>query len=270
MSITWSRSRTAGRTTMTTSAPCAIDAMGGRPGQSRGRGGSPEKTELPTEKSAGQRPPTRRWPCVSRLASVAGNRSMQGLAGLSRPSAGRAWGDDDQAGHRCRRRFGRRSRPRSGRLPRGSWFRASIVGGNWSEPGMRSTEDFGRTAGDCARRPPADVPFRTYSTASGVESNARCRATRGRSRRGFIAHGSVLLRQGAKGHQPSTRSASHGKILAVGSIHGASKRSILGSPPWSECYFLQPKDCTESGFFGSVPTAAARGAMRNAGAVVAD
>jgi 5-methylcytosine-specific restriction endonuclease McrA len=45
MSTTWSRSRTAGRMTTPTFAPCATDATVGRRGQSRGGAGSREKNE---------------------------------------------------------------------------------------------------------------------------------------------------------------------------------------------------------------------------------
>jgi hypothetical protein len=71
----------------------------------------------------------------------------------------------------------------------------------------------------------------TASNASGVASNARCRATRGRSRKGCIAQGGVLHPRGATKLGQGKQSVLRGNNLASGSIHGGSKRSILASLP---------------------------------------
>lgn len=137
---------------------------------------------------------------MSRLASVAGNRSMQGLAGLSRSSAARVSGDDDQAGRHSRRRSGRGRRQRSGsgatdsRSSQGEWRRRVVTARRRCGsplvylPSINTT-----TAGDRAEGWQTAMPYLTAFNASGAANNARCRATRGRSRRGFIARGSALV-----------------------------------------------------------------------------
>jgi hypothetical protein len=200
---------------------------------------------------------------VSRLASVAGNRSMQGLAGLSRSSAARAAATDDQAGRRCRRRPGQGSQPRSGsgatdsRSYLGEWRRRVVTAERLYGsppsyfPGSRAT-----TAVESAEVLPIAMQSPTATSASGVARNARCRATRGRNRRGCIAQGCV----------PAWSTAATGsgflvhftKPLLHGSTSGAMKNRTHGLLNLNNRCFHAAECFIGSGSSVGVPIAVAR------------
>lgn len=200
---------------------------------------------------------------MSRLVSAAGNRSMRGLAGLSRSSAARASGDDDQAGRHCRRRSGRGRRQRSGsgaidsRSSRGEWRRRAVTAERLCGsppsylPGSSAT-----TAGESAEVLPIAMQSPTATSASGVAKNARCRATRGRSRRGCIAQGCVPV--------SSTAATGLGflvhftKPLPHGSTSGAMKNRTHGLLNLNARCFHTAECSTGSGSSVGVPIAVAR------------
>lgn len=212
---------------------------------------------------------------MSRLASVAGNQSMQGLAGLSRSSAGRVWGDDDQAGHHCRRRFDRRSHPRSGsgaigsRSSLGGSSRsAGTAGGRFGCSPRHSPSNNDTSAGESAEALPIATQSLTATGASGVESNARCRATRGRSRRGCTAQGcapdSSTANEGSEFQAHST------KPLLHGFTSGAMKNQTRGSLNLNDRCFHTAECSIGSGSSVGVPIAVARERRdRGSSAVVA-
>lgn len=134
---------------------------------------------------------------MSRLVSVAGNQSMQGLAGLSRSSAARVSGDDDQAGRHSRRRSGRGRRQRSGSGAIGSRLFAGELRRHAVTAGRRC--GFARkylpintvtSAGESARRFQL-ASVSTISVGAVVLIASKLDCQRKSIRRGSV-HGSVL------------------------------------------------------------------------------
>ena len=212
---------------------------------------------------------------MSRLASVAGNRSMQGLAGLSRSSAGRVWGDDDQAGHHCPRRFDRRSHPRSGSGATdsrsslgGSSRSAGTVGGSCGCSPRYLPRSNDTSAGESAEVLPIVVPSLTATSASGVARNARCRAIHGRNRRGSTAQGCAP--DSSTANEGSEFPAHSTKPLLHGFTSGAMKNQTRGSLNLNDRCFHIAECSIGSGFSVGVPIAVARGRRdRGSSAVVA-
>ena len=111
------------------------------------------------------------------------------------------------------------------RLFPGEWRRRAVtVGGRCgffpSYPPSRNDT----SAGENAEGLQIATPSLTASGASGVASNAPCRAIRDRNRRGCTAHGSVLVRQ----EQARQLRSGFTWISPTGSLDGQSNTSLAG------------------------------------------